>query len=224
MLSIERTAERAVSERPILFSGPMVRAILEDRKSQTRRVIKPQPPVGTRSVYRPFAGEPNNWQGARRDLMAWYGRCPYGQEGDRLWVRETWTGTWTGAGLSTMHLHYAADGGEQTLNCDPAYVLPKAAAKVDGWVTPLFMPRWASRILLEVIEVRAQRLQEISENDAAGEGVGVWFETHPHPGWDGDPDEHRKGFAELWDAINGKSHPWAGNPWVWAVTFKRILA
>ena len=90
MPSTEPTAaERAAVERPVLFSAPMVRAILEDRKAQTRRVMKPQPPVGTRSVYRPFGGELNNWQGARGDLIAWYGRCPYGQEGDRLWVRET---------------------------------------------------------------------------------------------------------------------------------------
>jgi hypothetical protein len=197
-----------VAERPILFSGPMVPAILDGRKTQTRRVIKPQPPVGTRGVYRPFGGELNNWQGARGDLIAWYGQCPHGQEGDRLWVRETFTVQPQSAISSRDLVFYRADVGNTYL---------------DGkWKPSIFMPRWANRILLDVAEVRAQRLQEISEADAAEEGVGAWFEDHPHPEWDGDPNEYRKGFQELWDAINGNNHPWSKNPWVWAVTFKKI--
>lgn len=197
-------AERAAAERPILFSAPMVRAILEDRKAQTRRVMKPQPPVGTRSVYRPFGGELNNWQGARGDLIAWYGRCPYGQEGDRLWVRETLRPS------QSQVVTYAEDGcpawrhGESVTWPWPKTPLVRTA---------IFMPRWASRILLGVVEVRAQRLHDIQESDALAEGVEVKVRENGA----------LVPFRELWDSINEKrGFGWRGNPWVWAITFKRL--
>ena len=172
----------------------MVRAVLEGRKTQTRRVIKPQPPVGTRSVYRPFAGEPNNWQGARGDLIAWYGRCPYGQEGDRLWVRETF------ATDSIRTLYYATDDVHELRKKRPS----------------IFMPRIRSRILLEVIEVRAQRLQEISAEDCIAEGMHTNLRESEACA------DLLDRYHRLWDSINGKSHPWASNPWVWAITFRRL--
>lgn len=197
-------AERAAAERPILFSAPMVRAILEDRKAQTRRVMKPQPPVGTRSVYRPFGGELNNWQGARGDLIAWYGRCPYGQEGDRLWVRETLRPS------QSQVVTYAEDGcpawrhGESVTWPWPKTPLVRTA---------IFMPRWASRILLGVVEVRAQRLHDIQESDALAEGVEVKVRENGA----------LVPFRELWDSINEKrGFGWRGNPWVWGITFKRL--
>ena len=205
MPSTEPTAaERAAVERPILFSAPMVRAILEDRKAQTRRVMKPQPPVGTRSVYRPFGGELNNWQGARGDLIAWYGRCPYGQEGDRLWVRETLRPS------QSQVVTYAEDGcpawrhGESVTWPWPKTPLVRTA---------IFMPRWASRILLGVVEVRAQRLHDIQESDALAEGVEVKVRENGA----------LVPFRELWDSINEKrGFGWRGNPWVWGITFKRL--
>ena len=197
-------AERAAAERPILFSAPMVRAILEDRKAQTRRVMKPQPPVGTRSVYRPFGGELNNWQGARGDLIAWYGRCPYGQEGDRLWVRETLRPS------QSQVVTYAEDGcpawrhGESVTWPWPKTPLVRTA---------IFMPRWASRILLGVVEVRAQHLHDIQESDALAEGVEVKVRENGA----------LVPFRELWDSINEKrGFGWRGNPWVWGITFKRL--
>ena len=197
-------AERAAAERPILFSAPMVRAILEDRKAQTRRVMKPQPPVGTRSVYRPFGGELNNWQGARGDLIAWYGRCPYGQEGDRLWVRETLRPS------QSQVVTYAEDGcpawrhGESVTWPWPKTPLVRTA---------IFMPRWASRILLGVVEVRAQHLHDIQESDALAEGVEVKVSENGA----------LVPFRELWDSINEKrGFGWRGNPWVWGITFKRL--
>ncbi len=205
MPSTEPTAaERAAVERPILFSAPMVRAILEDRKAQTRRVMKPQPPVGTRSVYRPFGGELNNWQGARGDLIAWYGRCPYGQEGDRLWVRETLRPS------QSQVVTYAEDGcpawrhGESVTWPWPKTPLVRTA---------IFMPRWASRILLGVVEVRAQHLHDIQESDALAEGVEVKVRENGA----------LVPFRELWDSINEKrGFGWRGNPWVWGITFKRL--
>ena len=205
MPSTEPTAaERAAVERPVLFSAPMVRAILEDRKAQTRRVMKPQPPVGTRSVYRPFGGELNNWQGARGDLIAWYGRCPYGQEGDRLWVRETLRPS------QSQVVTYAEDGcpawrhGESVTWPWPKTPLVRTA---------IFMPRWASRILLGVVEVRAQHLHDIQESDALAEGVEVKVRENGA----------LVPFRELWDSINEKrGFGWRGNPWVWAITFKRL--
>jgi hypothetical protein len=90
-------------------------------------------------------------------------------------------------------------------------------------VTAMFMPKWAARTWLEITDVRAQRLQDISEADAMDEGTGVWFESHNlHEEWDGDPDQYRKGYRELWDSINAKKHPWANNDWVWAITFRKV--
>jgi len=143
------TAVSVPIERPVLFSGPMVRAILEGRKSQTRRVVKPQPPHGIKSVYAPITRDPGNWQGvASDDLIGWYGRCPYGIPGDRLWVRETFQRARGG-------FQYRADG----------ITTPRA------WKPSIFMPRTASRITLEVTGVRVERLQDISEKDARAEGV-----------------------------------------------------
>lgn len=186
-----------MKEHPILFSGPMVRAILEGRKTQTRRVINPQPkvvhdfyPDGTLETERLFRN------GGRI-------RCPYGVLGDRLWVRETW-GKDPYAHLSG-HIPILYKVGPPSV--DPDYPVP--------WKPSIHMPRWASRITLEVVEVRAQRLQDITEEDAVAEGVncavGGFITTNPV-----------NAFHGLWDYINGKRAPWDSNPWVWAVTFRRV--
>lgn len=216
-----------MKERPILMSGPMVRAILEGRKTQTRRVIAYPRSTGAFVCVQGF------WTGSDRwwPLVSVDGEstddgtgcetpifCPYGISGDRLWVRERWTGTWTDA---SVHLVYAADGSERMAGEAPTeYVLPKAAAKVNGWVTPLFMPRWASRILLEVTDVRVQRLQEISEEDAREEGVSASELIQMS---NGDPC-YSSTFIKLWTNLHGidNSSSWESNPWVWAITFKRI--
>ena len=214
MPSTEPTAaERAAVERPILFSGPMVRAILEDRKTQTRRVMPPLKHPNWTGYMMAREGYAIECGPDYPDDQADHVRCPYGAPGDRLWVRETLRPS------QSQVVTYAEDGcpawrhGESVTWPWPKTPLVRTA---------IFMPRWASRILLEIVEVRAQRLREISEADATEEGIGAWFEDHPHPEWDGDRDEYRKGFQELWDAINRKSHPWSSNPWVWAVSFKRI--
>lgn len=207
-----------MKERPILFSAPMVRSILEDRKTQTRRVMKTQ--YVNVAKLDPYTEEM---------LLR---HCPYGQIGDRLWVKETWTGTWAQIG-NDVHLAYAADGSEGCRGAPDSYVLPKAAARPGFWVTPLFMPRWASRITLEITDMRAQRLQDITEEDAKAEGAaeicdlcGNSPEAEAH--WacetDDDPEiSHRAGFRRLWDTINGqRGHGWEVNDWVWVPTFKRV--
>jgi hypothetical protein len=190
-------------EHPILFSGPMVRAILDGRKTQTRRVVL----------------RPERYERIRDCSFA----SPYGVPGDRLWVRETWfpdppiDGTWPGD---------AAWNHDRTIEGVPAkYRSPKHcifAASWDGiplaWRPSIHMPRWASRLALEVTEVRVQRLQEITEEDAQAEGFRDRYDAAPT----GEKDTAAEVFREAWDEINGKRGPWASNPWVWAISFRRI--
>ena len=212
-----------MNERPILFSAPMVRAILEGHKTQTRRVIKQQPERFWGSMDHAFASGVLQCvvttDGKPRDK---YIVCPYGVPGERLWVRETWTGTFH---CDHFHVAYAADGSERCLDAPVAYILPKAALKPSNWVTPLFMPRWASRITLEITDVRVQRLQDISEQDSLAEGAALDSDGFPMASApiDDGYDTAIEWFADLWDSINAKrGFGWDVNPWVWALTFRRI--
>jgi hypothetical protein len=189
-------------ERPILFSAEMVRAILEGRKTQTRRVIKPQPPHWRWNDYR-WDDECIN-VATDDDKSGYYVKCPYGFLGDRLWVRETWQKCPT-CGL----LNYRA-----TRNTPG--ICAHCNGKLGLWKPSIFMPRRVSNILLEVTGVRVERLQEISEEDAEAEGVD-FIPSAPAA------LNHRTAFAGLWDSINAKrGYPWESNPWVWVITFKRL--
>ena len=227
-----------MKERPILFRGPMVRAILDGRKTQTRRVIKPQPTL-TNRLGMPF------WDGKG---PVDFRLCPHGQSGDRLWVRETFAidhGEYLGAmsGLPPVdphHIYYAADGEDlcsQVPECD-------CSGGVIPWRPSIFMPRWASRITLEIASVRVERLQEISEEDAIDEGVeqvrdpnrslrrqacGPAYRDYGENG--GFLFQARQSFMSLWDSINSKpnkcsgldyGHPWTSNPWVWVIEFQKV--
>lgn len=197
-----------MKERPILFSAPMVRAILEGRKTQTRRVVKHAPA--------PWNAEHTAW-----DMTC----CPYGQPGDRLWVRETWGAhfMWDDVPPSGIPndgkacLFYMADG-FSTGGC--------SQTRRDKWRPSIHMPRWASRITLEIAGVRVERLQDISEKDAQAEGA-MYHDGRGigHSGWRHDyKDVHvdaRSSFYRLWQEINGPGS-WDANPWVWVVEFKRI--
>ena len=204
-----------MTERPILFSGPMVRAILEGWKTQTRRVVKPQPPClctyvinGANSHALCFGpnGEcvPPTARIADHRLP-----CPYGVPGDRLWVREKWAEGGRSMQLpcgefvwsSHRKARYAATD-DSIRDGDPSC----------SWR----MRRWASRLTLEVVSVRVERLNGISRGDAMSEGC-------PFPNMAKGPDP-RDWFRELWDSINAAKHPWSSNPWVWVVEFKRIDA
>jgi hypothetical protein len=181
-----------IKERPILFNGEMVRAILEGRKTQTRRVVKGQALDWLESAgFTPeYTSLPEN------------GLCPYGQPGDRLWVRETWA------------RGYVAQG------CAEFFVYPVCDNRTDysgPWKPSIHMPRAACRILLEVTGVRVERLQDISEADAEAEGVD-FLRQMP------DADETlsaKELYQCLWDSIHNS---WAANPWVWVIEFTRIEA
>lgn len=184
----------SVSEKPILFSGAMVRAILDGRKTQTRRVVKPQP---SRDLFHLECLPGGEW----RDEEVSLGLCPYGQPGDRLWVRETW-GMTVDAGV------HPADSELVYRATDPDW------STTEGWKwrPSIFMRRFACRLFLEVTAVRVERLQDISPQDA-------WAEAIPHDDWEtgGAVTE----FARLWDSINAKrGYGWESNPWVWVVEFR----
>lgn len=197
-------------ERPILFSAPMVRALLDGRKTQTRRVVRAAEgcTVGVYSQDGRGVVEVVNVEedGDPADLPPI--ACPYGVPGDRLWVRETFS-------IKCGHeasehagcVLYYADEGERykaVLNASP----PKKPS--------IFMPRWASRITLEVTKVRVQRLKEITGEDALAEGV-VEQNSEVDPG-----AFARVRFGFLWDSLNAKrGYSWESNPWVWAITFRR---
>lgn len=211
--------ETAVRERPILFSGAVIRAILDGRKSQTRRVVKPQPrlvPIldgPTTSDYDTWPDEDSclTWDDliSNTDYYVKCGWCPYGRPGDHLWVRETWH-LW--GPPERQILEYCADC------ADPENYL---------WRPSIHMPHWASRITLEIVGVRVMRLQDITEEDAKSEGVGQEFRTCVmHPSGIKDyhiPLSYRAGFANLWNEINERrGYSWESNPWVWCIAFKRI--
>lgn len=211
-----------MKERPILFSGEMVRAILEGRKTQTRRVIKNQA-HWWKDVWRhPYGG----WIAADAPKplipLTQYDKkggfpCPYGQVGDRLWVREA------------LHKDMEKKDTIYDLDCQPVFyngefpkLVPWKWEKIK--LPSIFMPRWASRITLEITSIRVERLQEIKEEDAIAEGVAIdrghCYEVAGHPVWV--HNTARTCFETLWDSINGKKYPWESNLWVWVIEFKRL--
>lgn len=203
-----------MKERGIIFSGPMVRALLEGRKTQTRRIVKPPrgwadrfPNVDPWCLRSPGAVW---WWDGRHKHTGVKQDCPYGQPGDRLWVKEAW---------GVLYPQYINDADELTFwKADYSnqeleeQILPK-------WKSPLFMPRSRSRILLEITGVRVKRLQDISEEDARAEGVDISDE------WTGCADDltgsHAKAYQFLWESING-SGSWDENPFCWVLEFRRI--
>lgn len=222
-----------MGERPILFSAPMVRAILAGRKTQTRRVAK----IGDwpeRGVVGSFSPAPEEYAPEIFGAMFSNSRgaetlvpCPYGAPGDRLWVKETWRPKASARAVG-WEITYAADGEVLFANLERVshtWRCPKAAAT--GNVTPLFMPRWASRITLEVTGVRVERVQDISEEDARAEGAahriapgGDLAGAFALPGEEAVQINYRAHFRDLWESINGAGS-WARNPWVWVVSFKK---
>ena len=203
-----------MSEKPIVFSGVMVRAVLAGTKTQTRRLVKPQP---TRLM--PVEGKPwpmvqVRWPADHTLLVGKqcsdeFGRlmevvrCPYGQPGDRLWVRETWQVV--KADANPPRVWYRADPGVE--DC-----VAKSLVGWQGWRPAIYMPRAACRLVLEVSDVRVERLQEISEADAEAEGCFALGDASCTA---------RYQFECLWDSLNAKRAPWASNPFVWVISFRR---
>lgn len=204
-----------MKERPILFSGSMVQAILNGTKTQTRRVVQPQPihkwGSGVSTLHHPDYFSAHVELPGEREYQ-WI-RCPYGKPGDHLWVRETHTFTETD-GETYVEVHYPD---ETTRRCECSMDAAEVASLwienreeggdgADNWRPSIHMPRWASRITLEIASIRIQQLSDISHADGKAEGF-----------------DSLDGFALLWDRINQKrGYGWHANPWVWAVEFKRL--
>jgi len=234
-----------MNDRPILFSGPMVRAILSGAKTQTRRIMKPKPD----HCHRDILNGNKNWYRLLPQLGEKQLKCPYGQPGDRLWVRETWgcfdyshdqraiayradgdDGGCTWIEIPKEYHHFGAMGEED---------LPQYCPANDKWRPSIHMPRWASRITLEVTEVRVERIRDIDPTDCWAEGMpmerrrdeiphlveflsggkadglrpklGPWYTVDPIPE-----------FRKLWNSINAKrGYGWDVNPWVWVVSFRK---
>jgi len=211
-----------MKERPILFKAPMVRAILDGSKTQTRRVVKPQP---SRELMTEYECIRQSRLSARTDaeILSDCLLCPYGIPGDRLWCRETFA-------IVPRTAYARSEGVQQMLRPDDdhdAAIYRAGWDRSNGgfrWRPSIHMPRWASRILLEIVSVRVERLQDISEDDARAEGieyserfggycVGMAEHYNSH-----DP---RLSYASLWESINGPDS-WSANPWVWVIAFRRI--
>jgi hypothetical protein len=231
------TGECAMKERPILFSGEMVCTILDGRKTQTRRVAKPQPLDGPLRL----ASRSSITKQDKRKLGIPV--SPYGESaGDRLWVKETWASV---SNRPDCQLAYRADGDAGVWMTEPkaekgmlwhsvGNIAQLGLAGFGGrWRPSIFMPRWASRLTLELTaEPRLERLWSISEEDAVAEGTQPLgsavgrdqpFAGGP-PGWTHGTHPHALGFACLWDAINDERSgcSWAHNPLVWVVSFRRV--
>ncbi|MBN9687160.1 MULTISPECIES: hypothetical protein [unclassified Corallococcus] len=237
----------AVRERPILFSGPMVRALLDGRKTITRRLMKPQPTIdrmgnlcwkgacfGQGLDGRPWARELNR-------------RSPLGQPGDRLWVRETWALAFPHTDESGRYVEDWSDWTRKIPKKDPGSGWQVLHAATYGeqsepvedrgfrYRPSIHMPRWASRLTLEVVSVRAERLQDITEEDAKAEGVmpvddpfqgdaEYWQCYEPkcvREGGCAGVLSARKSFETLWRSING-AESWDANPWVWRIEMRRV--
>lgn len=215
-----------MKERPILFSAPMVRALLDGSKTQTRRVVKPQPDfLGAH-------GDPSSTQPwiTREPGLHVFIVCPYGAGGDRLWVRETWYCDDYRVQQGPYLLPAGRNADEMREDGTIVYCADDAAPyeqEQPVWRPSIHMPRWASRITLEVTDVRVERLKDISEADALAEGI-VHEVRDPGLGRGGRPGYRWAanqyagtavhGYELLWESINGPGS-WAANPWVWVVEF-----
>jgi hypothetical protein len=201
-----------MSDHPIIFNGAMVRAILDGRKTMTRRVCIPRHHDRKPCEHYTPDGEGNDVIMSRHCEHGSEGRsCPYGGPGDRLWVRETWARCVHSPDCTGRY--FRADGEHND------------GAKIDRWRPSIHMPRWASRLTLEVVAVRVERVRDITEDDARAEGAELVLkdgrairDIDGGDGWD-----YRLAFSELWDSINAKrGYGWAVNPFVWVVTFRRV--
>lgn len=213
-----------MNQRPILFSGAMVRALLDGSKTQTRRIVKKQPferpgKHDHRMGYisgRAEKGDEIDGFYAHTTCAGgeWQAKCPYGQPGDQLWVRETWSHD----AESLEACRATVEDAMPSHAYGPYYRATESAPETLSWKPSIHMPRWVSRIQLEITGVRVERLQDISIADAMAEGV-----EQANKNMAGVPPcmEWRYAYEDLWRSINGVGS-WDKNPWVWVVEFKRV--
>ena len=217
-------------ERGMIFNGPMVKAILSGQKTQTRRIVK----CGFQEIAGRDDGSLWPWREDCEHAEDYWYPCPFGDVGDRIWVRETWAALGNEDGCSIdWNENLVKEGGaagariyraccEQKEGDYGLWSIPDDAEwkphtdnmKYEGtWVPSIHMPRWASRILLEITNVRVERLNDISEEDAKAEGAPTECCVIG--------DKHFLGFRSLWKSIYGYEN-WQANPWVWVIEFKRV--
>lgn len=212
-----------MKEHPILFSGPMVKAILDGRKTQTRRVIKPQPPH--------WKWNHDQWDercinvSLNDDNDGYYVICSYGKAGDHLWVRETWDFRDLYPSFDKYLISYGADGEQREVKGVSAW--NPIVYNYPRWRPSIHMPRWASRLTLEIVNIRVEHVQEIKTEDVRAEGIvqtqdGYWLA--PLAGVPDFPWEWAQpAYASLWNDINDKrGYGWDINPWVWVIEFKMV--
>ncbi|EPM1346550.1 hypothetical protein RFE38_000214 [Klebsiella pneumoniae] len=227
-----------MKERGMIFNSEMVRAILDGRKTQTRRIMKVQPESNqlgllliTDSTKHSDIGKyhwaESNATGnhVRSKLFS----CPFGAVGDRIWVRETWSSDFANY-YPNDRVWYAADNNRrldiEVVDGVRGIYSPESDVHVPfRWQPSIHMPRWASRILLEITNVRVERLNAISEEDARAEGIidgGCLNCGEPEPCGCANPEpDATDAFAYLWQSIYGQDN-WNANPWVWVIEFKRV--
>ncbi len=214
------SCEKSIKTRPILFSGPMVRALLDGRKTQTRRIVKAKDADASRCITMPmlmqnvyeWRQQDGRWFGIEGYDTLVYCDCPYGHVGDRLWVRETWMPFDDDHRIGDCKYAYRASTSTDGEDIRKEYI---RCGRKYQWRPSILMPRAASRITLEVVNVRVERLKDISEEDANAEGFGLGvtiiaerFGRYMSAG--------QYAFASLWEKLNGKES-WKQNPWVWVV-------
>jgi len=218
-----------MKERPILFSTPMVKAILEGRKTQTRRIKKLEwltsdhcgIPICDWGLSRYISCENGllkfEIQEAVDDSKIYEIQCPYGQVGDLLWVRETFAVIDDREFENgTIYTEYKADRPNDKYPGDWPEDEAKGNPEAPKWKPSIFMPKKYARIWLEITDIRVERLQDIDPVDCINEGIEKlnWL--------DDEPIAAIERFSLLWDSINGKKHPWSSNPFCWVITFRRI--
>lgn len=210
-----------MKERGMIFNSEMVRAILEGRKTQTRRMIKgvdgaasfnPEWDINGEEIFVVLGEKDHTGMNPVLGAIS----CPFGVVGDRIWVRETWAEAGPSApNLKLYRANYPAHVPTYYENAPPADEI--------RWTPSIHMPRWASRITLEVTGVRVERLNSISQEDAQAEGMELtgWRPTYSDPDSGGEVWTPYDNFAQLWESIYGEEG-WKANPWVWVIEFKRI--
>ncbi|HCD2907194.1 hypothetical protein N5I54_25740 [Klebsiella quasipneumoniae] len=210
-----------MKERGMIFNGEMVRAILDGRKTQTRRPIKWKQTRFTEIGERED-GSKWPWSEDAEHACDFWHPCPFGAVGDRIWVRETFCtvdDTQYGGGKWVDYRATPKFEASHPAGWDCA---PNDAEALK-WRPSIHMPRWASRILLEITDVRVERLNAISQEDAQAEGMELtgWRPTYSDPDSGGEVLTPYDNFAQLWESIYGEES-WKANPWVWVIEFKRV--
>ncbi|MEQ9769423.1 hypothetical protein ABRQ03_00980 [Pectobacterium jejuense] len=212
-----------MKERGIIFNAEMVRAILDGRKTQTRRIIKNQPFDRSWSRHdhqiEIISGRAENgdevdglYAYTKSTGGTWSAKCPFGQPGDRLWVRETFNGFWLDDDVIQEIKDAISKASEL---CDYRADYPDSSQPVGGWTPSIHMPRWASRILLEITDIRVEKLKHIPRDGFIAEGYPAERAT------DGGEYDPFLWYRDLWESIYGAGS-WQANSWIWVIEFKQI--